>query len=83
MSKPEFTVKCGGIQVAVWANETTKGMMRSITIDKSYKQGEEWKKTKSYKDTDIAKIVLGLNKVYEKLHLKAEVIKPESKDDFE
>lgn len=81
--KPEFTVRCGGIQATVWANETPdKGVMRSITIDKSYKAGAEWKKTKSYKDTDIPKIVLALNQVYEKIHLKAEVIKPERQEDF-
>ena len=83
MAKPEHSVRVGGIQIAVWTNETTKGVMRSVTIDKSYKDLKgEWQRTKSYKDSDLPKIVLGLQEVMKKLWLKGEVIEPETKDDF-
>ena len=77
-SKPEHTVRCGGIQLAIWSNETTKGTFQSITIDKSYKDGETWKRTKSFKPSDLVKLQLGISKVLEYLFLKPGVITPKS-----
>ena len=72
---PEHTVKCGGIQIAVWTNESSKGVFQSITIEKSYKDGDSWKHTKSFKPNDLVKIQIGLNKVLEYLFVK-DVITP-------
>ena len=74
-SAPEKTIKIGGIQIAVWSNETAKGTFQSVTIDKSYKDGETWKRTKSFKPVDLVKIQLGLTEVLRYLYLK-EVITP-------
>ena len=78
---PEKTIKVGGIQLAIWSNETTKGTFQSITIDKSYKEGDVWKRTKSFKPADLVKLQLGLNKVLEYLYLKPDVITPKSASD--
>lgn len=75
-SKPEHTIRCGGIQIAVWSNDTGKGVFQSITIDKSYKDGDTWKRTKSFKPTDLVKLQLGIAKVLEYLYLKPDVIQP-------
>jgi len=80
MAAPEKTVKVGGIQLAIWSNETTKGIFQSITIDKSYKDGETWKKTKSFKPTDLVKLQLGISKILEYLYLKPDVITPKKDD---
>lgn len=80
-SLPEKTVKVGGIQLAIWANETSKGTFQSITIDKSYKDGETWKHTKSFKPADLVKLQLGITKVLEYLYLKPDVITPKSASD--
>ena len=77
-SKPEHTVRCGGIQLAIWSNETSKGTFQSITIDKSYKDGENWKRTKSFKPADLVKLQLGITKVLEYLFLKPDVITPKT-----
>ena len=74
---PEHTVKIGGIQIAIWTNETDKGVRHSITIDKSYKSGDEWKRTKSFSPNDLVKVQLGLNKVLEYLYIK-DVITPKT-----
>ena len=79
--KPEHTIRCGGIQLAIWSNETTKGTFQSITIDKSYKDGETWKRTKSFKPADLVKLQLGISKVLEYLYLKPDVITPKSVSD--
>ena len=80
LSKPEHTIRVGGIQIAVWSNETTKGTFQSITIDKSYKDGETWKRTKSFKPADLVKLQLGISKVLEYLYLKPDVITPQVAD---
>lgn len=70
-SKPEYSVRIGGIQLSVWTNETSKGVMRSITMDKSYKDAKgEWQRTKNFKDSDLPKIAIGINKVMEFLWVK-------------
>lgn len=76
-SLPEKTIRIGGIQIAIWSNDTGKGVFHSITIDKSYKDGDTWKRTKSLKPTDLIKVQLGINKVLEYLYLKPDVIQPE------
>jgi len=73
-SKPEHSIKVGGIQLSIWSNETPKGNFQSITIDKSYKSGDEWKRTKSFKPADLIKIQLGINKVLEYLYVKDVIV---------
>ncbi len=75
-SAPEHSIKVGGIQLSIWTNETPKGNFQSITIDKSYKDGTEWKRTKSFKPADLVKLQLGITKVLEYLFLKPDVITP-------
>ena len=61
----------GGIQVAVWENEGKEGAMYStVTLDKRYKSGEEWKSTKSLRLNDLPRAILVLQKAYELLALK-------------
>ena len=68
---PEYTVRVGAIQMSVWLNETKKGPMRSITIDKSYKdQNDKWQTTKNFKDSDLPKIQIGITKVLEHFYVK-------------
>lgn len=74
-SKPEHSIRCGGIQFSIWSNETVKGTFQSITIDKSYKDGDTWKRTKSLKPSDLVKVQLGLTEVLKYLYLK-DVITP-------
>ena len=77
-SKPEHTIRVGGIQFSIWSNKTSKGTFQSVTIDKSYKDGEVWKRTKSFKPADLVKVQLGLTKVLEYLFLKPDVITPKT-----
>lgn len=75
---PEHTVKVGNIQLAIWNNKTDKGGQISVSIDKSYKSGDEWKRTKSFNPNDLVKVQLGITKVLEYLYIK-DIITPEIK----
>jgi len=68
--KPIFSVRVGAIQFAIFENETAKGPMRSVTINKSYKDGETWKTTQSFKVQDMPLIELGLKEIMRFQYLK-------------
>lgn len=75
---PVFTVRVGGIQLSVWSNETEKGVMNSITMDKSYKdKAGKWQTTKSFKGNDLPLIELGIQEVMKFLYLKDMATKPD------
>ena len=68
---PRARFKAGGIQVAVWDNASKEGQVyQTVSIDRSYKAGEEWKTTKSFRANDLPKVILALEKAYEYLALK-------------
>ncbi|MBE3037080.1 MAG: hypothetical protein IMZ70_08395 [Candidatus Atribacteria bacterium] len=71
---PIFTVRVGSIQFSVWENDTDKGPMRSVTINKSYMDAKkEWKTTQSFKVQDMPLIDLGLQEVMKFQYLKGGV----------
>ena len=63
---PVEKIKIGGIQLDVWENESEKGKFYSFTIQRSYKQGNDWKNTNSLRVQDLPKTILALQKAYEK-----------------
>jgi len=73
-NKPIYTVRVGSIQLAIWENELkdNKGVIRSITIKKSYKVGDEYKDTTNFKISDAPMIQLALQQAYEFHYLKPE-----------
>lgn len=81
MAAPEKTVKVGGIQLSLWANDTGKGVFHSVTIDKSYKDGDSWKKSKSFNPTDLMKVQLGITEILKYLYVK-DVITPQKDTPF-
>ncbi|MCX6801008.1 MAG: hypothetical protein NTZ73_02375 [Candidatus Diapherotrites archaeon] len=69
--KPVKKLKIGTIDVAVWENESKKGdKFFTTTIERSYKKGEEWKKTNSFRMNDLPKAILALQKAFEFASLK-------------
>jgi hypothetical protein len=69
--KPIHKISVGAIQVAVWENQGKEGnVFNSVSLQKTYKQGEEWKKTSNLKQNDLPKAVLALQKAFEYLSLK-------------
>ena len=75
MNKPEKKFNCGSISASIWANtkvvnsETVK--LYSVTINKAYKEGEEWKYTNSFNIEDLPKVALVANEAYKYIRLKS------------
>ena len=69
--KPIKKVSVGGIEAAVWENSSKDGKKYFTTsMERNYKDGEEWKKTGSLRTTDLPKAILALQKAYEFQALK-------------
>jgi hypothetical protein len=52
-AKPAHKIRAGAIELAVWRNEGEKGPWFSVTMSRSYKQGEEWKQSDSFGADDL------------------------------
>ena len=51
--KPIATFKLGRIRAAVWENDTDKGAVYNVTIERRYQDGEEWKSSTSFGRSDL------------------------------
>jgi len=75
MQKPEKKFSCGSISASIWANtkvvtgETVK--FYSVTFNKVYKEGEDWKYTDSFNIEDLPKVALVANEAYKYIRLKS------------
>jgi len=74
-NKPEKKFSCGPISASIWANtkvvtgETVK--FYSVTINKAYKEGEDWKYTNSFNIEDLPKVALVATEAYTYIRLKS------------
>jgi len=75
MNNPEKKFSCGPISVSIWAHtkvvagETVK--FYSVTINKAYKESEEWKYTNNFNIEDLPKVALVATEAYKYIRLKS------------
>jgi len=71
--EPVKKIKVGGIEAAVWENTSKEGNKYfTTTMERNYKDGEEWKKTSSLRVNDLPKAILALQKAFEFSAIKEE-----------
>ena len=71
--EPVKKIKVGGIEAAVWENTSKEGNKYFTTsMERNYKDGEEWKKTSSLRANDLPKAILVLQKAFEFVSIKEE-----------
>ena len=75
---PEKKIKVGGIQLSIWPNKGDKGTFYSVTITKTYKDGNEWKQSKSFKPNDLEKVRIAIEEAQRYLLVKPDTIKPQT-----
>lgn len=80
MNKPEKKFKCGPITASIFAEtRVVEGQMAkfySTSIDKAYKDGDQWKHTTSFAVEDLPKVALLATDVYR--HLRVKVVGEEA-----
>ena len=52
-NKPVNEVRLGRIKAAIWENETPNGPRHNVTLQRIYKDGEEWKTSDSFGRDDL------------------------------
>jgi hypothetical protein len=52
-NKPIHSIRHRSIKAAIWKNQTAKGDMYSVTITRSYKEGEAWHDSHSFGFDDL------------------------------
>ena len=75
MQKPEKKFNCGPISASIWAKtKTMEGdtlKFYSVTINKAYKEDEDWKHTNSFNIEDLPKVALVANEAYKYIRLRS------------
>lgn len=75
MSKPGKRFKCGPVSASIWTKaKTVEGEMikfHFVSVDKVYKDGDEWKHTNSFATEDLPKVALVANEAYRYLRLRS------------
>ena len=63
---PVKKFRCGSIVASIWENELKdKRVLLSVTLQKTYKDGDEWKESKSYTVNDLPKVKNILEKSFD------------------
>ena len=63
-------IKVGGVVATIWQNENDGKVSLSVTLERSYKdRNGEWKKSRSFRQNDLPKALLALQKSFEHIAL--------------
>lgn len=77
-NKPEKEFKAGLISAAVWTNKSNNNgrdfEFKTVTLNKRYKIGNDWKNTSNMKIDDIPKLILLLQNIYAIYTLSADSV---------
>ena len=79
MQKPVKRFRCGPIAASIWQDSRVHNnqvvTFYSISIDKAYKDGEEWKHAKTFAAEDLPKVCIVAEEAYK--HLRLTVDQPD------
>lgn len=63
-NRPVQEIRLGRVKAAVWENETRSGMRFSVTVQRIYKDGDEWKTSDSFGRDDLPLLAKVLDRVH-------------------
>ena len=73
MRKPVKRFRCGPIAASIWQDSKVHNnhvvTFYSISIDKAYKDGDEWKHAKTFAAEDLPKVCIVAKEAYKDLRL--------------
>lgn len=63
--EPTHKIKLGSITAAIWTNENGKGeAWFNVTVSRSYRDGDAWKDTSSFRRDDLPILAKALDMAY-------------------
>ena len=63
--RPEVTFRIGSISASVFVNKTDAGERRNVTLQRSYRDGDEWKSTTSFGLGDLPTAIAVLQRAFD------------------
>ena len=75
-NKPIYRFQCGNVSASVFCNEVEKDGVTypryNVNIERSYKIGDEWKRTSSFGVNDLHKVITVAQKAFEVINMNQE-----------
>jgi hypothetical protein len=65
MKKPVFKHKVGVVNVSLFENRSDRGPWYSLTLDRVYKRGDEFKRTSSFPEQELENVKLAVERACE------------------
>ena len=69
-TRPVHVVRYGSVRASVWANQTQNGVMHSVTVTRSFKDGEEWHDSTSFARDEILAASKALDEAHSWIYLE-------------
>lgn len=67
-SKPAVKLRYGSLSAAIWQNDTDNGPYYSVTFQRSYKEGESFKNSQSFRRDDLLVLAKLADAAHTKIH---------------
>jgi len=72
---PVRVIHCGAVKASIWSNarvlDDAVVELYSVRIDKSYKDGQQWKNTVTFNAEDLPKVAMVANEAYKFIRLRS------------
>lgn len=56
--KPIHRIRCGSVSAAIWQNDSQKGPFLTASVERTYREGDDFKSSSSFAETDLAALAL-------------------------
>lgn len=63
-NRPVHEVRLGRVKAAIWENETKNGTRFGVTLQRIYRDGEEWKTSQSFGRDDLPLLMKVLDRAH-------------------
>jgi hypothetical protein len=67
-NKPIDTIRLGAVKAAIWRNETEAGPRYTATFERLYKDGDQWKSTRSFPRDDLLLLAKVADLAHSRIH---------------
>ena len=76
---PVHQVQLGTIRAAIWKNDTESGVRYNVTVERIYKDKDEWKSTGSFGRDDLLVLAKAVDQAHTWIFAQPRPEKPEAK----
>lgn len=79
--KPAHEIRLGSVKAAIWCNKTEKsGTFHGVTFTRSYKSGDEWKRSDSFGRNELPLLKTVLDMAFQWIETQGEAVESSDAD---